>query len=262
MDGRSEMIDVTDVDVILGRRPVLAGVSLCLPRGTITAVLGPNGAGKTTLLRTMNRTVDVARGGITIGGRKVSEMSRREIAHMVAVVAQETETKFPIRVSEFVLAGRFANGNTFGWESADDIAAADSALSECDLADHASRNMNQLSGGERQRAVLARALAAGTPVILLDEPTANLDIAHQAMMFRLIKERCKEMGTTAAVITHDLNAAAEFADRVVLLKKGTVFAAGEASEVLNAAYIREVFAMEVLIDQHPISKRTRVTNMY
>src|SRR6185503_18218114 len=160
------------------------------------------------------------KGEVLLDGGLLRSLSRREIARSIAVVAQENETKFPITVLEFVLAGRFARGAAFGWETAEDLKAADEALRLCDLIEFGGRAMNELSGGERQRVVLARALAAETNVLLLDEPTANLDLAHQALMFKLVRDRCRDHGASAIVITHDLNLASEFADAVILLKDG------------------------------------------
>jgi iron complex transport system ATP-binding protein len=122
--------------------------------------------------------------------------------------------------------------------------------------------MNELSGGERQRVVLARALGTGASVLLLDEPTANLDLAHQALMFRLVRERCREHGASAVVITHDLNLAAEFADRVLLLSGGRLFAAGPPGEVLTVENIGTIFGVNVLLDENPVSRSVRVTTLY
>jgi iron complex transport system ATP-binding protein len=122
--------------------------------------------------------------------------------------------------------------------------------------------MNELSGGERQRVVLARALATNAQVLLLDEPTANLDLAHQAMMFRLVRERCQSSGAAAIVITHDLNLAAEFADEVILLKNGEMFAFGPPEDVMTAANIGGVFNVPVLLDENPASGKVRVTTVF
>ena len=122
--------------------------------------------------------------------------------------------------------------------------------------------MNELSGGERQRVVLARALATEASVLLLDEPTANLDLAHQALMFRLVRERCVSAGASAIVITHDLNLASEFADEMLMLKGGTVFAEGTPKEVLTAENVREVFGVDVLLDENPASGKVRVTAVF
>jgi iron complex transport system ATP-binding protein len=139
---------------------------------------------------------------------------------------------------------------------------ADKALRECDLADIGSRLMNELSGGERQRVVLARAIAAEAKVLMLDEPTANLDLAHQALMFRLVRERCDREGYAAIVITHDLNLAAAFANKVLMLRTGRIFAAGPPDEVLTESNIRAVFGVHALLDKNPVSDKVRVTSIY
>ena len=256
------MIAAQNITVRFGDREILREVSLTAQSGDTLALLGPNGAGKTTLLRSLNGTVSLASGSIQLDGSPVDRLSRREIARSIAVVAQENETKFPITVLEFVLAGRFARGSAFGWETTADTEAAEKALRECDLTSFGDRLMNELSGGERQRVVLARALAAETRILLLDEPTANLDLAHQALMFKLVRARCRDAGAAAVVITHDLNLAAEFADRVLLLKEGRLVATGSPAEVLTEASIREVYGVNTLLDANPASGNVRVTTVY
>ena len=256
------MLNARNISVRFGDRDVLRDVSLTATAGEIVALLGPNGAGKTTLLRTLNGTVAVQHGEILFDGSPLGSRSRREIAKSIAVVAQENETKFPITVLEFVLAARFAHGAAFGWETPEDIGAAERSLRACDLERYGGRLMNELSGGERQRVVLARALAAETRVLLLDEPTANLDLAHQALMFRLVRDRCRSCETTAVVITHDLNLAAGFADRVVLLKDGSVVASGPPEDVLTEGNVRHVYDVNVLLDRHPATGGLRVTTVF
>ena len=256
------MLEARNISVRFGDREVLHDVSLFARSGETIALLGPNGAGKTTLLRSLNGSIKIEMGEICLDGKLLNSLSRREIARNVAVVAQENETKFPITVTEFVLAGRFARGAAFGWETREDIEAAEKALHDCDLDDFGTRLMNELSGGERQRVVLARALAAEAKVLLLDEPTANLDLAHQALMFRLVRSRCRNAGTAAVVITHDLNLATEFADRVILLQDGAVAATGTPGEVLTVENVRRVYDVDVLLDVNPASGKQRVTMMY
>jgi iron complex transport system ATP-binding protein len=256
------MLSAENIDVELGGRKVLHGVSCRLNGGETTALIGPNGAGKTTLLRTLNATIPTSKGEIALDGRPLGQLSRREIARSIAVVAQENETKFPVTVLEYVLSGRFVRGGAFGWETEKDLAAAATALRECDLEKFADRLMNELSGGERQRVVLARALAAETSILLLDEPTANLDLAHQAMMFRLVRDRCRSCGMTAAIITHDLNLASAFADTIMMLLDGEVFATGSPADALTAENILKVFGMEVLLDKNPTNGKVRVTSVF
>ena len=256
------MLEVQNISINYGVCAVVEGVSLALRPGKIIALLGANGAGKTTLLKSLNGGLPIAKGAILLDEKNLPDYSRREIAGRIAVIAQETETQFPVSVLEFVLAGRFAQGSAFGWETDRDLAIALECLRECDLAGYEARQMNRLSGGERQRVVLARALATEAKILLLDEPTANLDLAHQALLFRLIKERCARAGASAIVITHDLNLAAEFADEIVLLKNGRIAAQGAPDEVLTAEHLETVFGVKVLLDENPVSGRLRVTTIY
>lgn len=256
------MLTADNISVRFGHRDVLRDATFELPTGRILALLGPNGAGKTTLIRALNGSVALSKGTVELAGRRLSEFSRREIARQIAVVAQETETRFPITVFEYILAGRFANGSAFGWETETDLAHAGEALDRCDLRELSDRTMNELSGGERQRVVLARALATDAKVLLLDEPTANLDLEHQAMMFRLVRERCDRHRAAAIVITHDLNLAAEFADEIILLKKGRIFACGSPGAVLTEENLNQVFNVRVLRDCNPVSGKVRVTTMF
>ena len=256
------MLEVNDISVRYGECEVLHDVSLTLKEGRIIVLLGANGAGKTTLIKALNGTLPVSSGAISLGGRPLADLSRREVGRNIGVVAQENETRFPVTVLEFVLSGRFVHGNAFGWESDEDIKFAQSALADCDLAWFETRLMNHLSGGERQRVVLARALATGAKVLLLDEPTANLDLAHQAMMFRLVRERCLQSNYSTIVITHDLNLASEFAHEIVMLDHGRIAASGSPREVLTAENVNRVFGVNVLLDDNPASRKLRVTAIY
>ncbi len=256
------MLTVKDISVSYADTPIVSGVSLALVPGKTIALAGANGAGKTTLLKSLNGTLPLTSGSIMLGGRPLGEYSRREIAQMIAVIAQENETSFPVSALEFVLAGRFAHGAAFGWETAADHGVARTALELSDLAGYEKRLMNKLSGGERQRVVLARALATEARILLLDEPTANLDLAHQAMMFRLVRERCRTCESAAIIITHDLNLASEFADEVILLDRGRIVAKGTPREVLTRENIQRVFDVNVLLDENPASGNVRVTTIY
>ena len=256
------MLEVRDISVRYDESEALSDVSLNLRDGKTLALLGANGAGKTTLIRALNGTLRLVGGSIELDGCDLNSLSRREIAGNIAVVAQENETRFPVTVLEFVLSGRFVHGGAFGWESEDDFDFAETALADCDLADYETRLMNHLSGGERQRVVLARAIATNARILLLDEPTANLDLAHQAMMFKLVRKRCLVQEASAIVITHDLNLAAEFADEVIMLKDGRIAAKGTPAEVLTAENVSDVFGVNVLLDANPASGNVRVTNVF
>jgi iron complex transport system ATP-binding protein len=256
------MLEVQNISISYGAREIVSEISFRLEPGEIIALLGANGAGKTTLLRALNGTLPVKKGEILLDNKCLYEYSRREIAQKIAVVAQETETKFPVSVTEYVLSGRYAHGTAFGWESENDLQIAANALRMCDLENYENRLMNQLSGGERQRIVLARALATEAKILLFDEPTANLDLAHQGLMFHLVRERCESCDSSAIVITHDLNLAAEFADEIILLSGGKIAAKGAPEKVLTEENLNRVFNVKVLLDENPISKKVRVTNVY
>ena len=257
------MLKVQNISINYGECAVVEDVSFSLEAGKIVALLGANGAGKTTLLKSLNGSLPAAKGEISLDGKDLKDHSRREIARKIAVIAQENETKFPVSVLEFVLSGRFAqpSGN-FGWETEKDLQIAVDCLVLCDLKNYESRLMNRLSGGERQRVILARALATEAKILLLDEPTANLDLAHQAMMFRLIRERCETCQSSAVLITHDLNLASEFADEIILLKNGKIMAKGEPEKVLTGENLKEIFGVKVLLDENPSSGKRRVTTIY
>ena len=256
------MLEVKNISINYGFCAVVQNISFALEAGKIIALLGANGAGKTTLLKSLNGTLPIASGEILLDGKAIKSFSRREIAQKIAVIAQENETKFPVSVLEFVLSGRFAHGAAFGWETEKDLQIALNCLEKCDLQSYTKRTMNQLSGGERQRVVLARALATEAEILLLDEPTANLDLAHQALMFRLLKNKCRVSNGAAIVITHDLNLAAEFADEILLLKNGKITAKGAPEKVFTEENLHEIFGVKVLLDKNPASANVRVTTLY
>lgn len=256
------MLEVRHITIGYDAGEVVRDVSFTLRDGEILAVAGANGAGKTTLLRSLNGTLPARRGAILLDGRELTAYTRPEIARRVAVIAQENETRFPMTVLDFVLAGRFAHGGSFGWETEEDLAIAGKWIERCDLEGYENRLMNQLSGGERQRVVLARALATGAGTLLLDEPTTNLDLPHQALLFRLVRARCREAGTSAVLITHDLNLASEFADQVLLLKCGRTIASGRPEDVLTEENLQKIFGVRVLLDKNPLSGKTRVTTVF
>jgi iron complex transport system ATP-binding protein len=258
------MLEALDISVKYDERVAVAGVSLRAEPNELTAVIGPNGAGKSTLMRALNGALAVAGGEILLDGKPLRSFARRAVGRRIAVVAQEAELRFPVTVTEFVLGGRYAwaSVSAWGWETERDVMVAREVLRETELEEFGSRLMSELSGGERQRAVLARALATEAGILLLDEPTANLDLAHQATLLQLVRARCDRKGAAAVVVTHDINLAAEFADRVVLLDGGRVVAAGAPREVLTPGLLGQVFGIRVLVDAHPLTGAPRVTPVH
>ncbi len=215
-----------------GRTEVLHGVTLEIERGEWVALIGPNGAGKTTLLRAVAGLVPCS-GLVQVGGRRLAELTRRELARQIAVVPQQPSTPDWLTVSEYVLLGRTPHLGLLSNEGADDLAAAERALRRLDLLEVASRRLGTLSGGELQRVVVARALAQEASIVLLDEPIASLDIGHQQQMLELLDELREESSLTLVAAVHDLTLAAQYADRVVLLVRGEVVADGAPDAVLT-----------------------------
>ena len=255
------MLEARDVTIKYNERVAVADVSLALEAGKITAIIGPNGAGKSTLLRALNGQMRRTSGVVLLDGATIEKFSRRSIGRRIAVVAQEAELRFPVTVLEFVLGGRYAWASNagWGWETERDLNVAHEVLRETELGELSGRLMNELSGGERQRAVLARALATEAAFLLLDEPTANLDLSHQSTLLALVRNRCDEHQVAALVVTHDINLAAQFADHILLMKNGKVLKAGPPASVLTPELLHEVFAVTVLVDAHPVTNLPRVT---
>lgn len=258
------MLEAQNISIKYGERTAVVGVSLRAEPGRIISILGPNGAGKSTLLRALNGSIAPESGEVMLDKKPMPSYSRRAVARRIAVVAQEADLRFPVTVFEFVLGGRYAwaSASAWGWESERDVTIAQTAIDETELNGFESRLMNELSGGERQRAVLARALATEAKIFLLDEPTANLDLAHQATMLRLIRTRCDKDKSAAVVVTHDVNLASEFSNDVMLMNKARAIAVGSPGEVLTSELLMDVFGLRVLVDAHPISGAPRVTPVH
>jgi len=254
------MLELRDVHFNYDRE-VLSGITLEVRAGQALALLGPNGAGKSTLLSLAGGTLKPQRGTALWDGQAVASFSRREIAKRMALVAQTGEVRFPMTALEYVLTGRFAYVSALGFDSPHDVAVAMSALRATDAEQFAGRRFNELSSGERQRVVLARALAQEPQLLLLDEPTANLDLGHQVALLSLVRQLTRERRIGALIVTHEINLAAEFADRVALLKGGRLLACGTPHEVMTVKLLSDLFETPLLVDAHPQSGNPRVTFM-
>ena len=255
------MLEARDLSVSYDQRVAVADLTLSLNAGEVTAIIGPNGAGKSTLLRALNGQIPRFSGVITLDGQPLERLNRRSISRRIAVVAQEAELRFPVTVLEFVLGGRFAwaTHSGWGWETERDLNVANAVINETELSELSARLMNELSGGERQRALMARALATEAPILLLDEPTANLDLSHQATLLTLARKRCDQQQAAALVVTHDINLASQFADNIILMKQGRAVHSGTPQEVLKPEILQEVFEVRVLVDTHPVTGGPRIT---
>ncbi len=238
---------------------ILAAINLEVRPSEIVALLGPNGAGKSTLLNIAAGKLQPKSGEILLQEKSLTELSRREIAQQVALVAQAHDLHFPLTALEYVVAGRFASTTGIGFDTPADIQLSLQALAATNTAQFAARPFNQLSSGEKQRVVLARALAQQPSLLLLDEPTANLDLAHQIALLTLVKRLTREQQLGALFVTHEINLAAEFADRIALLKDGKILACGTPNEVMTAEFLQQVFGASLLVTTHPHSGKPLIT---
>ncbi|MBU6422782.1 MAG: ABC transporter ATP-binding protein [Chloroflexota bacterium] len=232
------------------RRPVLADVDVSLESGQLVALVGPNGAGKSTLLRCFARLLRPSAGRVLLDGRDLASLDRGAVARRVAVVPQTFDTLFPFTVREVVALGRTARLGLLALPRPADVAAVDRAIDDLSLRDLAARRVDELSGGERQRAVLAMALAQDGDVLLLDEPTAHLDPAHQRATLVLIRRLARERGLAALAVLHDLNLAAALCDRIVVLSDGRVAADGAPVRVLGPKIVAAVFGPGLTVSTH------------
>jgi iron complex transport system ATP-binding protein len=228
-----------------------AGLSFAIERGEVFGVIGPNSAGKTSLLRLLTRVLTAQRGEIRLDGRPVEALRPWELARDIAVVPQEAPRPFPFTVRELVLMGRYPHAPQRFFEDAADAAAARAAMLATDTLELAPLPLDELSGGERQRALLAKALAQEPRLLVLDEPTAHLDLRYQAETAALLRRLNRERGLTILLVSHDLNLTAELCDRLLLLRAGEIARVGAPAEVLEQALLEEVFGCRVVVNTSP-----------
>ncbi len=234
-----------------GARPILRGVSLAVAAGEAVALLGRNGCGKSTLLRLLGGVLTPQAGAVTLRGTPLAALPRRAVARTLAVVAQELSVPFAFSVREVVELGRAPYARFLQAPDAADRRAVDRALAATDLIDLAGRTFQQLSGGEQQRVAVAMALAQEPRVLLLDEPTVHLDIAHQLGLLSLIRRLCREEGLAVLAAMHDINLACLYFDRFVVLGEGTTLAVGAPAEVLSPELVERAFGTRVVVGRHP-----------
>ena len=249
---RPPEIDAQALTCIAETRTLLDRVDLWAANGQFVGLIGPNGAGKSTLLRTLARILPRAEGTIRLGGRDLDALSAREVATFLALVPQTAPYTQGFHAFELVLMGRYPHLGPFAMEGAADTSAAWDAMSQTETGAFADRTLETLSGGERQRVFLARAVAQHSRVLLLDEPTANLDILHQLKILGLVR-RLVDEGLTAVAAIHDLNLAARYCDRLVVLSRGRVLAEGEPSAVLLPEVLAAAFGIQARVYSDPVT---------
>ncbi|GAB6268383.1 MAG: ABC transporter ATP-binding protein [Smithella sp.] len=253
------VIEARNVNFSYAAKPVMGNISFAIDEGQVVAVIGPNGSGKTTLLKIINGTLFPDAGQMLIDGKETGRWQRKEIAQKVAIVPQETAMIFPFYAEEIVLMGRFPHLGRYGFEDKKDYKIVHEAMEKTDTLAFADRRFSELSAGERQRVLIARALAQEPKVLLLDESTVFLDLKHQSQFLALLRQLNTMQKLTVIFVTHDINLAAQNADRIILLYSGKIYAIGKPAEVITAANIKEVYDVDVLVDQNPQNGLPRMT---
>ena len=241
-------LKIKDVEFSYASVPILKDVCIELRASEMLSVVGPNGAGKSTLLRCIDRILKPQRGSILLDEREIKEMSRMELAKKMGYIPQSSAQVFPATVFDTVLMGRRPH---IGWRSNEkDMKKVLETLQMLNIKSFAMRDINELSGGQQQKVFIARALTQEPDVLLLDEPTSNLDIKHQLEVMDIIKNIVREKGIAAIMAIHDLNLASRYADRIIMMNGGEVFDAGDAASVLTPENIKHVYDVEVEVPNH------------
>lgn len=238
---------------------VLKNISCEIAHGDFVGILGPNGSGKSTLLKILDGMLAPQEGKVLIGGVTLASIRRKELAKTVAVVAQDFRMTFPFSVQEVVLMGRSPHLSKWRFEGETDVQIARNAMTMTDTLHLARRSMEELSGGERQRVLIARALAQEPQILLLDEPTAFLDIKHQIDFFDLVQSLNRRKHLTVVAVTHDINLASLYCDRLMLLKAGRLCFQGRPEDVLTEQNITDVYSVRVSVDCSPATGRPRIS---
>jgi iron complex transport system ATP-binding protein len=248
------MIELDNISLGYNHRAVLHDVSMKARPGQILGLVGPNGSGKSTLIKGMTGVIDLLSGRILIDDHDIKTIKPDKLARLVATVPQSPALPGAFTAFEVVLMGRTPHLGLLRYEGGKDLAIAWQAMDATQTQSFAKRRVSELSGGERQRLVIARALTQQPKAMLLDEPTANLDINHQVEILNLVKSLCLEQSLTVIIAIHDLNLAAQYCDWMVMLNGGKVYAEGTPLDILTAPNIKKVYGAEVCVYPHPINK--------
>ncbi|WP_433218804.1 ABC transporter ATP-binding protein [Microtetraspora malaysiensis] len=246
-------LEAVDIRLGYGDRVIVDGLDLGIESGTITTIIGPNGCGKSTLLRALGRLIKPLGGQVLLDGKRIDRMPSREVARLLGVLPQAPAAPEGLTVADLVARGRHPHQTWYRQWSPDDESAVAEALERTGLLDLADRPLDELSGGQRQRAWISMALAQGTGLLLLDEPTTFLDLAHQIEVLELVDQLHAQAGKTVVMVLHDLNLAARYADRLVAMRDGRVVAAGPPADVLTEELLAEVFGLNAKIITDPVA---------
>jgi len=252
-------IDVQNLSHAYGDLPVLNNITFAVSKGDFFIIIGPNGSGKTTLMKVISGILRPQNGQLEIMGRSIDNYTRKNLAQTIAFVPQTIPVDFPFTVTEIVLMGRSPYLGILGLEQEIDLEIAQRAITFTGIEHLAHRKLDQLSGGEQQRVFIARAICQQPQVILLDEPTSSLDLAHQVRLMDLMERLKTDKGVTVVMVSHDVNLAAMYGNRLLLLNQGQIMRLGPPEEVLTFQTLEETYGCTLLVDESPLGKIPRVT---
>jgi len=252
-------VSIKNLSHSYGDISVLRNISFSIKRGNFFVIIGPNGSGKTTLMMIISGILHRQKGQLEIQGHPIRSYTRKALARTMALVPQIGSVYFPFTVTELVLMGRAPYLGTLGLEREGDLEIARQAMAFTGVEYLADRKMNQLSGGERQRVFIARAICQEPQIMLLDEPTASLDLAHQVGIMDLMERLKEERGVTVVMVSHDVNLAAMYGDNLLLLKEGQIVRMGLPGDVLTYETLEQVYGCKVLVDDSPLGNFRRIT---
>jgi iron complex transport system ATP-binding protein len=258
---KKPVIEIRDLSFSYEKDPILQGLSFGVDPNDFFIIIGPNGSGKSTLLKTISGIIPPGSGRVLIKGVPLDRYPRKTLARMIALVPQITSVDFPFTVLEVVLMGRAPHTGLLGLEQGRDIEIAMQSLEFTGISHLAHRKISQLSGGEQQRVFIARAICQDPEIILLDEPTASLDLAHQIRVMDLMEELKTEKGVTIVMVSHDVNLAAMYGNRLLLIKDGKIVKSGIPGDVINFSTLEETYGCTLLVDESPLGGYPRITQV-
>ncbi len=247
------MLEIRNLNFTYGKNPVLREINFSVAAGEFISIIGPNGAGKSTLIKMMDGILKAEQSDILLEGKPISDFSRKELAQRIAYLPQDSKFAFSYTVREVVMMGRFPYLRGVLTYTAEDLQIVREMMTLMEIEQFAERRFNELSGGEKQRVLIASALAQQPRIILLDEPTNALDLHHQIAIYHILKKLQKEQNLTIIVVTHDINLAAQYCERITLMGKGMIIRDDEPKKVLQFNLLQDTFGVKVYIDINPLT---------
>ena len=255
----NHILDIKDISLFFHKNKILSNASIAINSGEFFVIIGPNGAGKTSLLKVLSGLQKAQEGSVFIKGKNITGYTRRRLAQIMSIVPQQIEVGFPFTVKETVIMGRTPHLGILGMEDEKDFHIAAEAMKFTDVLHLADRKLFQLSGGELQRVIIARALCQQPEIILLDEPTTALDPAHQLKIMDLLEKFRRQHNTTIIMVSHDLNLASMYGDKLLLLKEGRVVETVDPKIVLKKSLLEDSYGCRMMVDENPLGRVARVT---